>query len=150
MTTSLILSSSLTTFMPSAALLAGALLLFSARITPGPPQPATLTNNMARTPQKLAQNLWQTDHAIHRTWLPPSGDTERAVDRKWNLAALSGIWFQPPRKVLTGRRARIRWWHRLRSLVALVVLVAVGGAFIATAFGALFFAGTFLLEQAIG
>ena len=36
------------------------------------------------------------------------------------------------------------------ALIALVVLVAVGGAFIATAFGALFFAGTFLLEQAIG
>jgi len=91
-----------------------------------------------------------TIHHVRRTWLPPGGDTEMAVARGWNIASLTGIWFQPPRKVLTGKRARIRWWHRLRSLAVLVTIVAVGGIAIATALGVTFFAAGFLLEQAIG
>ncbi|HJL83332.1 MAG TPA: hypothetical protein QGF43_05440 [Acidimicrobiales bacterium] len=75
---------------------------------------------------------------------------EYAVDRPWGAAALSGLWFHPPHKVVTGKRARIRWWHRLRSLVLLTALVIVGGVALATVIGVIVIGAGFLLEQAIG
>jgi hypothetical protein len=52
--------------------------------------------------------------------------------------------------VVTGKRARIRWWHRLRSLVLLTALVIVGGVALATVIGVIVIGAGFLLEQAIG
>ncbi len=75
---------------------------------------------------------------------------EYAVDRRWSPAALSGLWFHPPRRVVTGRRARIRWWHRLRSLVLLAAIVVAGGVALATVVGLMVVGAGFLLEQAIG
>ena len=85
-----------------------------------------------------------------RSQIPPSGDLEFAVDRPWSPGARLGIWFQPPRRVITGRKAHIRWWHRLRSLVLLAVFVVVAGVAVATAIGLMVFLSGFLLEQAIG
>ena len=67
--------------------------------------------------------------------LPPVGDLEYAVDRQWSPGARLGIWFQPPRRVVTGRRARIRWWHRVRSMVLLTAVVVVGGVGLGTVIG---------------
>ena len=89
-------------------------------------------------------------HAMRRNLLPPDGDVEKGVDQKWGIGALSGIWFQPPRKVSTGEKAKIQWWHRLRSLILIVCIVVGGGIAIATVLGAVFFAAGFLLEQFIG
>ncbi len=89
-------------------------------------------------------------HAIRKNWLPPEGDVEKGVDQKWSIGALSGIWFQPPRKVSTGEKAKIQWWHRLRSIVFICVIVVGGGIAIATVLGVVFFAAGFLLEQFIG
>jgi len=85
-----------------------------------------------------------------RNATPPTGDLEYAVDQPWNPAARLGVWFHPPRRVLTGRRARIRWWHRVRSVVLLAVFVVGGGIALATVVGVTIFLSGFLVEQAIG
>ena len=85
-----------------------------------------------------------------RNSLPPVGDLEYAVDQPWSPAARFGIWFHPPRRVLTGRRARIRWWHRVRSVALLAVFVVGGGIVLATVIGASLLLSGFLVEQAIG
>ncbi|MBL6925934.1 MAG: hypothetical protein ISR43_01740 [Acidimicrobiia bacterium] len=77
-------------------------------------------------------------------------DHEYAVDRPWGPAALSGLWFHPPHKVATGNRAKIRWWHRLRSVILLTAFVVVGGIALATLIGLMIIGAGFLLEQAIG
>ena len=82
--------------------------------------------------------------------LPPVGDLEYAVDRSWSPGARLGIWFQPPRRVVTGHRARIRWWHRVRSVVLLTTVVVGGGVALATVIGVGIFLSGFLVEQAIG
>ena len=46
-------------------------------------------------------------HAMRKNLLPPDGDIEKGVDQKWSIAALSGSWFQPHRKVSTGEHAKI-------------------------------------------
>ena len=56
----------------------------------------------------------------------------------------------PPRRVVTGRRARIRWWHRVRAAVLLAVFVVGGGIALATVVGVTIFLSGFLVEQAIG
>ena len=61
-----------------------------------------------------------------------------------------GIWFQPPRRIALGKSAKIRFWHRLRSLVLLGLFVIFGGILLASLIGIIIFAGGFLLEQAIG
>ncbi len=81
---------------------------------------------------------------------PPTGDLEYAVDQPWNTAARLGVWFHPPRRVVTGRRARIRWWHRVRAAVLLAVFVVGGGIALATVVGVTIFLSGFLVEQAIG
>ena len=82
--------------------------------------------------------------------MPPEGKTERAIDNGWTPIARLGVWFQPPRRVISGKSAQIRWWHRLRSLILLGVFVIFGGIFMASLIGLIIFAGGFLLEQAIG
>ena len=82
--------------------------------------------------------------------LPPSGDLEYATDRRWGPGARLGIWFQPPRRVVTGKKAQIRWWQRLRSFVLLATFVIFGGIAVATAIGVFLFLSGFLIEQAIG
>jgi hypothetical protein len=47
---------------------------------------------------------------------------------------------------VTGRRARVRWWQRLRALVVLAVLVIILGMLVAVVIGIAFLAGTILLE----
>ena len=47
---------------------------------------------------------------------------------------------------VTGRRARIRWWHRIQALVLLSVIVVALGIFLAVLLGITFLAGTILLE----
>ena len=51
---------------------------------------------------------------------------------------------------MTGRRARIRWWHRVRSMLLLTTFVVVGGVALATVIGVGIFLSGFLVEQAIG
>ena len=72
------------------------------------------------------------------------------MDMAWSPAARLGLGIQPPRKVVTGRKARIRLWHRFRSVVMLALIVVVGGSALAGVVSLLLFAGSFLVEQAIG
>ena len=89
-------------------------------------------------------------HRAGRTLLPPSGEVEYAIDRSWAPGARLGVWFQPPRRVVTGHRAHIRWWHRVRSVILLTGFVVIGGIATATAIGITLFLSGFLVEQAIG
>ena len=132
-------------------LVLGALLLVSARWAPMV-QPATTPTQVLHRHSLLLRPLGATGwiHAIGGSPLPPGGDTERAINVAWSPAARLGLGFQPPRKVATGRQARIRLWHRFRSVVMLALIVVVGGSALAGVVGLLLFAGSFLVEQAIG
>ncbi|MEO2085962.1 MAG: hypothetical protein ABGY22_02535 [Acidimicrobiales bacterium] len=90
------------------------------------------------------------EHRAGSTRLPPSGDVEYALDRSWSPSARLGVWYQPPRRVVTGHRAHIRWWHRVRSVALLTAFVVIGGVATATAIGITLFLSGFLVEQAIG
>ena len=132
-------------------LVLGALLLVSARWAPMV-QPATTPTQVLHRHPLLLRPFGATGwlHAIGGSPLPPGGDTERAINVAWSPAARLGLGFQPPRKVVTGRQARIRLWHRFRSVVMLALIVVVGGSALAGVVGLLLFAGSFLVEQAIG
>ena len=132
-------------------LVLGALLLVSARWAPMV-QPATTPTQVLHRHSLLLRPFGITGwlHASGGATLPPGGDTERAINVAWSPAARLGLGFQPPRKVATGRQARIRLWHRFRSVVMLALLVVVGGSALAGVVGLLLFAGSFLVEQAIG
>ena len=132
-------------------LVLGALLLVSARWAPVV-QPATTPIRVLHRHTPLLQPFRATGwlHAIGGSPLPPGGNTERAMDVGWSLAARLGLGFQPPRKVVTGRQARIRLWHRFRSVVMLALIVVVGGLALAGVVSLLLFASGFLVEQAIG
>tara|TARA_B110000438_G_C15727253_1_gene612600 strand:- start:790 stop:1050 length:261 start_codon:yes stop_codon:yes gene_type:complete len=82
--------------------------------------------------------------------LPPKGEIERGSDSNWTPGARLGIWFQPPRRIILGNSARIRWWHRIRAIALLIFFVIFGGTLLATLTGLIIFAGGFLIEQAIG
>ena len=123
------------------------------RFSPVVTQPATDTTRLSiglRYGSGLPDRPTVRFLLARRSQIPPSGDLEFAVDRPWNPGARLGVWFQPPRRVVTGRRAHIRWWHRLRSLVLLTVFVVVAGVATATTIGLMVFLSGFLLEQAIG
>lgn len=141
--------STVSTLLPSLVL--GTLLLVSARWALMV-QPATTYDQVLHHHIFSLRPFGATSrlHPIGGSPLPPSGDTERATDLEWGLAARLGLGFQPPRKVVTGRQARIRLWHRFRSVVVLVLLVVVGGSVLAGVVGLLLFAAGFLVEQAIG
>ena len=132
-------------------LVLGALLLVSARWAPMV-QPATTPTQVLHRHSLLLRPLGATGwiHAIGGSPLPPGGDTERAINVAWSPAARLGLGFQPPRKVATGRQARIRLWHRFRSVVMLALIVVVGGLALAGVVSLLLFASGFLVEQAIG
>ena len=132
-------------------LVLGALLLVSARWAPMV-QPATTPTQVLHRHSLLLRPLGATGwiHAIGGSPLPPGGDTERAINVAWSPAARLGLGFQPPRKVATGRQARIRLWHRFRSVVMLALIVVIGGSALAGVVGLLLFAVSFLVEQAIG
>ena len=129
----------------------GVLLLASARWAPVV-QPATAPTRLLYRRPSLSLQFETMDwlHTVGKSPLPPSGDTERAIDASWGLAARLGMGFQPPRKVATGRRARIRLWHRFRSVVMLGLFVVIGGSALAGLVGLFLFAVSFLVEQAIG
>ena len=136
-------------------LVLGALLHVGPWSTPSALQPATVpTGRGAGT----GADRWKRPFprvtllllAVRGRPLPPSGDTELAVQRGWGVFARLGVGLQPPRRVVTGRRARIRWWHRVRSVVLLAVFVVGGGIALATVVGVTIFLSGFLVEQAIG
>jgi len=134
-----------------------ALALFDSRSAPGVLQPAMIwaRHRVATTPtgpHSSPPAHWQPTlvHAILSRPMAPSGSTETAVERGWSVLARLGIGLQPPRKVLTGKRARIRWWHRIFSLALLLAIVALVGLAFASFTAILIVAGGFLLEQAIG
>ena len=132
-------------------LVPGALLLVSARWAPMV-QPATTPAQVLHRHGPLLRPFRATGwlHTIGGSPLPPGGETERAMDMAWSPAARLGLGIQPPRKVVTGRQARIRLWHRFRSVVILALVVVVGGSALAGVVGLLLFAVSFLVEQAIG
>ena len=132
-------------------LVLGALLLVSARWAPVV-QPATTPIRVLHRHTPLLRPFRATRWlpAIGGSPLPPGGNTARAIDVGWSLAARLGLGFQPPRKVVTGRQARIRLWHRFRSVVMLALIVVVGGLALAGVVSLLLFASGFLVEQAIG
>ncbi|MBC8363619.1 MAG: hypothetical protein H8E59_01290 [Actinobacteria bacterium] len=138
-------------------LVLGALALFDSRSAPGVPQPATARARRDADPVlgfvlgfATAQHRPTLVHAILGRQLAPSGSTETAVERGWSVLGRLGIGLQPPRKVLTGKRARIRWWHRIFSLALLLAIVVLVGLALASFTAILIVAGGFLLEQAIG
>ena len=132
-------------------LVLGALLLVSARWAPMV-QPATTPTQVLHRHPLLLRPFGATGwlHAIGGSPLPPGGDTERAINVAWSPAARLGLGFQPPRKVGTGRQARIRLWHRFRLVVMLALIVVVGGAAVAGVVGLRLCAVGFLVERAIG
>ena len=132
-------------------LVLGARLRGSARWAPVV-QPATTATQVLHRHTPLLRPFGATGwlHAIGGSPLPPGGDTERAINVAWSPAARLGLGFQPPRKVVTGRQARIRLWHRFRSVVMLALIVVIGVAALAGVVGLLLFAVSFLVEQAIG
>jgi len=132
-------------------LVLGALLLVSARWAPMV-QPATTPTRVLHRHTPLLRPFGTTGwlHAIGGSPLPPVGETERAMDVAWSPTARLGLGFQPPRKVVTGRQARIRLWHRFRSVVMLALIVVIGGSALAGVVSLLLFAVSFLVEQAIG
>jgi len=141
----------------SFGLVLGALALFGSRSAPGVLQPATArarrrTGPVPALAPALAAARWRPAlmHAILGRPLPPSGSTETAVGRGWGVFARLGIGLQPPRRVLTGKQARIRWWHRIFSLALLLAIVVLVGLALASLTAVLIVAGGFLLEQAIG
>ena len=129
----------------------------SRRLPPGAVQPAMVgaSSGTATWPGPTVVPTWcrlPTGflHRAGRTLLPPSGEVEYAIDQSWAPGARLGVWFQPPRRVVTGHRAHIRWWHRVRSVVLLTGFVVIGGVATATAIGITLFLSGFLVEQAIG
>ena len=132
-------------------LVLGALLLVYARWAPIV-QPATTPTRVLHPHGPLLLPFRATGwlHAIGGSPFPPDGDTERAIEMGWSPAARLGLGIQPPRKVVTGRQARIRLWHRFRSVVMLALIVVVGGSAVAGVVSLLLFAVGFLVEQAIG
>ena len=123
----------------------------SRRLPPGAVQPAMVgaSSGTATWPDPTVVHTGFL-HRAGRTLLPPSGEVEYAIDRSWAPGARLGVWFQPPRRVVTGHRAHIRWWHRVRSVVLLTGFVVIGGVATATAIGITLFLSGFLVEQAIG
>lgn len=123
----------------------------SRRLPPGAVQPA-MVGASSGTATWPGPTVVPTGflHRAGRTLLPPSGEVEYAIDRSWGPGARLGVWFQPPRRVVTGHRAHIRWWHRVRSVVLLTGFVVIGGVATATAIGITLFLSGFLVEQAIG
>ena len=123
----------------------------SRRLPPGAVQPAMVgaSSGTATWPDPTVVHTGFL-HRAGRTLLPPSGEVEYAIDRSWTPGARLGVWFQPPRRVVTGHRAHIRWWHRVRSVVLLTGFVVIGGVATATAIGITLFLSGFLVEQAIG
>lgn len=55
-----------------------------------------------------------------------------------------------PHRAVTGIDARIRWYERLRALIALFVLVLILGAGLAILIGLAFLAGSVFLEILAG
>jgi len=123
----------------------------SRRLPPGAVQPAMVgaSSGTATWPDPTVVHTGFL-HRAGRTLLPPSGEVEYAIDRSWAPGARLGVWFQPPRRVVTGHRAHIRWWHRVRSVILLTGFVVIGGIATATAIGITLFLSGFLVEQAIG
>jgi hypothetical protein len=123
----------------------------SRRLPPGAVQPA-MVGASSGTDTSPGPAVAHTGflHRAGRTLLPPSGEVEYAIDRSWTPGARLGVWFQPPRRVVTGHRAHIRWWHRVRSVILLTGFVVIGGMATATAIGITLFLSGFLVEQAIG
>jgi len=50
-------------------------------------------------------------------------------------------------KEVTGRRAKIQWWHRVRALVVLSIIVVGLGIALAISIGLVFIAGLLVLES---
>ena len=141
----------------SFGLVLGALALFGSRSAPGILQPVTTrarrrTGPVPALAPALAAARWRPAllPAILGRPLPPSGRPATAVERGWGVFARLGIGLQPPRRVLTGKQARIRWWHRIFSLALLLAIVVLVGLALASLTAVLIVAGGFLLEQAIG
>jgi hypothetical protein len=51
---------------------------------------------------------------------------------------------------VTGINAHIRWYHRVRSIVGIAILVAVTGVLVAVSVGVAFFAARIMLELLVG
>ncbi len=105
---------------------------------------------------------WSTPSALQPATVPTGRGAGTGADRwkrpfprvtlllLWGVFARLGVGLQPPRRVVTGRRARIRWWHRCTSLALLLAIVVLVGLALASLTAVLIVAGGFLLEQAIG
>jgi hypothetical protein len=50
-------------------------------------------------------------------------------------------------KEVTGRRAKIQWWHRVRALVVLSIIIVGLGIALAISVGLVFIAGLLVLES---
>ncbi|MGI9624891.1 MAG: hypothetical protein ACR2PK_18825 [Acidimicrobiales bacterium] len=53
-------------------------------------------------------------------------------------------------RAVTGINAHVRWYHRVGSLVGIVVLVALMGVMLAVSIGVAFFAARIVLELLVG
>lgn len=73
--------------------------------------------------------------------------TDRDHPRSWG--SMLGFGPRGPSPVVTGPKAYVRWWERVRAAVVLAALVLILGLATAALVGALFFAGGFLLEQIV-
>jgi hypothetical protein len=70
-------------------------------------------------------------------------------DDRRRAGDLLGFTPREPEPVVTGRRAYVQWWERLRAAVVLAALVVLMGLATAALVGIALFAGGFLLEQIV-
>jgi hypothetical protein len=106
----------------------------------GPNQPATrpLRTDRARV----------TSRDVQRSLLMATADAERRAPRNMREWLADAFGWRGPEPAVTGEAVRIPWWRRLRSALALLVLLVLLGTALAAAVGALIFLAGFLLELA--
>jgi len=140
----------------SFSLVLGALALLKTRILPGNLQPAIIRIYGVKAenrPRKTKASSSWIPLFTHRSFKSPIDRiyvSRIGTGSDWKFLARLGVGIRPPHKAITGRRARIRWWHRLISLTLLLSIVVIVGLAIASLTAILIIAGGFLLEQAIG
>jgi len=116
---------------------------FSAHFGRRPPwalQPATTVGATPRARRGLALTLLATS---------ARGSDDEPVNPLLDSLRVLGIIRRSVPRPVTGKKAYVRWWERLRALVVLATIVIALGIALAAAIGVIVLGAAFLLEQAI-
>ncbi len=102
-------------------------------------QPATASARNGRDRRIGSSVLLAAANANHDNGTNPFLESLRAI----------GLIRQRGRRPVVGRKAYVRWWERLRAMVALGAIVIALGIALAAVVGIVILGAGFLLEQAI-